>query len=336
MITNSKEQEEDLSLDTTLRPQRLSEYVGQKKIRKNLQMFMDAAKKRGESIEHVLLYGPAGLGKTTLAHIIAKEMGVNIRITSGPAIEKVGDLGSILTNLQDGDVLFIDEIHRLNKLIEEVLYPAMEDYKLDVIIGKGPSARTLQLDLPKFTLIGATTRLGAISNPLRNRFGATHRLEFYSDDEMQQIISRSGNILGVALDESGAQEIAKSSRKTPRVGNRMIKRVRDFAQINDHAMITADVARKALEMMDVDELGLEPTDRFILETIIKKFNGGPVGIQTIAAATSEETETIEDVYEPFLIQLGFLTRTPRGRMVTEHGYAHMGCPMPADNQKKLI
>lgn len=331
MITTSEEQEEDKGLDMTLRPQRLSEYVGQQKIRKNLQMFIDAAKKRGESIEHVLLYGPAGLGKTTLAHIIAKEMGVNIKVTSGPAIERVGDLGSILTNLQDGDVLFIDEIHRLNKLIEEVLYPAMEDYKLDVIIGKGPSARTLQLDLPKFTLIGATTRLGALSNPLRNRFGAIHRLEFYNEDEMKSIIHRSGKILGIALDESGAREIAISSRKTPRVGNRIIKRVRDFAQINDHPVIDSAIARQALEMMDVDKLGLEPTDRYILETIIKKFNGGPVGIQTIAAATSEEVETIEDVYEPFLIQLGFLTRTPRGRMVTERGYDHMGLPMPIQN-----
>lgn len=336
MITTSNEQEEDINLDTTLRPQKLSEYVGQQKIRKNLQMFMDAAKKRGEPIEHVLLYGPAGLGKTTLAHIIANEMGVNIKVTSGPAIERVGDLGSILTNLQDGDVLFIDEIHRLNKLIEEVLYPAMEDYKLDVIIGKGPSARTLQLDLPKFTLIGATTKLGSISNPLRNRFGAIHKLEFYNDDEMKKIIHRSGNILGVKLDESGAHEIARSSRKTPRVGNRMIKRVRDFAQINDHKVIDSAVAREALNMLDIDHLGLEPTDRHILETIIKKFNGGPVGIQTIAAATSEEIETIEDVYEPFLIQLGFLARTPRGRIATDLAYTHLGYPVPESSQEKLL
>lgn len=336
MIVDGKEQVEDLNFDNTLRPQSFSEYVGQEKIKNNLRIFIDAAKKRGESIEHVLLYGPAGLGKTTLANIIAKELGVNIKTTSGPAIERVGDLGSILTNLQDGDILFIDEIHRLNKLIEEVLYPAMEDRKLDIIIGKGPSARTLQLDLPKFTLIGATTRLGSISNPLRNRFGAIHRLEFYTDSEIEKIIQRSSKILDIPIDSAGAKKVAASSRRTPRVANRILKRVRDFAQIQDASCITEEIAREALKILEVDEMGLEPTDRHILETIIKKFNGGPVGVQTIAAATLEEVETIEDVYEPYLIQLGFLSRTPRGRMVTQHGYLHLGLDYPESNQSKLI
>lgn len=336
MITDSKEQSEDLNFDNTLRPQSFAEYVGQEKIKKNLAIFIEAAKKRGEAIEHVLLYGPAGLGKTTLANIIAKELGVNIKTTSGPAIERVGDLGSILTNLQDGDILFIDEIHRLNKLIEEVLYPAMEDRKLDIIIGKGPSARTLQLDLPKFTLIGATTRLGSLSNPLRNRFGAIHRLEFYTDDEIEKIIQRSSKILNVKINKSGAKKVAVSSRKTPRVANRILKRVRDFAQIREALEITEEIAAQALKMLEVDEAGLEPTDRHILETIIRKFNGGPVGVTTIAAATQEEVETIEDVYEPFLIQLGFLARTPRGRMVTEHGYRHLGLEYPGDKQSHLI
>jgi holliday junction DNA helicase RuvB len=336
MITNSKSQNDDINLDITLRPQSFKEYVGQEKIKKNLGIFIEAAKKRGEAIEHVLLYGPAGLGKTTLAYIIAKEMGVNIKVTSGPAIERVGDLGSILTNLQDGDILFIDEIHRLNKLIEEVMYPAMEDHKLDIIIGKGPSARTLQLDLPKFTLIGATTRLGSISNPLRNRFGAIHRLSFYDNEEIGKIVDRSSKILDVKVDKSGISEIARCSRQTPRVANRILKRVRDFAQIHEHDIINEEIAKKALAMLDIDPLGLEPSDRHILETIIKKFNGGPVGIQTIASATSEEIQTIEDVFEPYLMQIGFLARTPRGRVVTESAFRHLGLDIPNNHQQKLI
>jgi len=336
MITNSSEQVEDSSLDNTLRPQSFAEYVGQEKTKRNLGILIDAARKRKEPIEHVLLYGPAGLGKTTLAHIIAKETGVNIRVTSGPAIERVGDLGSILTNLQDGDILFIDEIHRLNKLIEEVLYPAMEDHKLDIIIGKGPSARTLQLDLPKFTLIGATTRLGSLSNPLRNRFGVINRLEFYTDEEIKRIIDRSARILDIKINQNGSEKIANCSRKTPRVANRILKRVRDFAQINDQDIINEEIAHEALKILDIDEMGLEPTDRNILEIIIDKFNGGPVGISTIAAATLEEIQTIEDVYEPYLLQLGFLARTPRGRMVTENGYRHLGREYSSDDQQKLI
>ncbi|MEI6650436.1 MAG: Holliday junction branch migration DNA helicase RuvB [Candidatus Moraniibacteriota bacterium] len=337
MITTPElKQEEDIPLDSTLRPQSFSEYVGQEKIKRNLGIFIEAAKRRKESVDHVLLYGPAGLGKTTLAHIIAKEMGVNIRITSGPAIERVGDLGSILTNLEDGDVLFIDEIHRLNKTIEEVLYPAMEDYKLDIIIGKGPSARTIQLDLPRFTLIGATTRLGSLSNPLRNRFGSTHRLEFYLLDEMTSIITRSSRILGVPVENGGAEHIAAASRATPRVANRLLKRVRDFAEINGLARINRDIAREALTLFEVDEIGLEPTDRAILTAIAKKFKGGPAGIQAIAAVTGEEIETVEDVYEPYLIQLGFLIRTPRGRIMTPEGFAHVGLPVPANHQDKLI
>lgn len=324
MITNSKEQVDDISFDITLRPQTFNEYVGQEKTKKNLDILIQAAKHRKESIEHVLLYGPAGLGKTTLANIIAKEMGVNIKTTSGPAIERVGDFGSILTNLSDGDILFIDEIHRLNKSIEEILYPAMEDYKLDIIIGKGPSARTIQLDLPKFTLIGATTKLGSLSNPLRNRFGAVHRLEFYSPDEIEKILERSSRILDVNIEKSGLKKIASCARCTPRVANRLLKRVRDFAQIKNHKNIDSVVAGDALEMIDVDPIGLEPADKNILKIIIEKFGGGPVGLGTIAAAASEEIKTIEDVYEPYLIQIGFLARTPRGRIATENAYNHLG------------
>jgi holliday junction DNA helicase RuvB len=335
MITSSPEKNEDVKLDMTLRPQKFSEYVGQNKIKRNLDILIGAAKKRKEPIEHVLLYGPAGLGKTTLAHIIAKEMGANIRATSGPAIEKVGDLGSILTNLNDGDIFFIDEIHRLNKLIEEVLYPAMEDFKLDIIIGKGPSAKTLQLDLPRFTLIGATTRLGSISSPLRNRFGGIHRLDFYENEEIEKIIHRSSKILSIPVDSAGAKIIANSSRRTPRVANRLLKRVRDFTQMENCEIITEDLSQRAFKNLEVDKLGLEPADRHILRTIIEKFNGGPVGVQTLAAATSEETETIEDVYEPYLLQIGFLARTPRGRVATELAYKHLGIEYNK-NQDKLF
>ncbi|KKP68910.1 MAG: Holliday junction ATP-dependent DNA helicase RuvB [Candidatus Moranbacteria bacterium GW2011_GWE1_35_17] len=324
VITNSKEQEEDKKIDSTLRPQSFNEYIGQERIKKNLHILLSAAKKRNEPVEHILLYGPAGLGKTTLSNIIAKEMNVGIKITSGPAIERVGDLGSILTNLNDGDVLFIDEIHRLNKLVEEILYPAMEDYKLDIIVGKGPSARTLQLDLPHFTLIGATTRLGSISNPLRDRFGAIHKLNFYETGEIQSIIKRSSKILNISVNEEGCKNISACSRQTPRVANRILKRVRDFAQMENTDIIDKEISQQALRMIDIDELGLEPADRDIIRIIIENFKGGPVGIQTIAAATHEEVQTIEDVYEPFLIQCGLLARTPRGRIVTEKGYLHLG------------
>lgn len=323
-ITNSKELEEDKKIDSTLRPQSFNEYIGQEKIKKNLHILLSAAKKRNEPVEHILLYGPAGLGKTTLSNIIAKEMNVGIKITSGPAIERVGDLGSILTNLNDGDVLFIDEIHRLNKLVEEILYPAMEDYKLDIIVGKGPSARTLQLDLPHFTLIGATTRLGSISNPLRDRFGAIHKLNFYETEEIESIIERSSKILNIKIDRDGCKNISICSRQTPRVANRILKRVRDFAQMENMDIINKEISQRALKMIDIDELGLEPPDRDIIRIIIENFKGGPVGVQTIAAATHEEVQTIEDVYEPFLIQAGLLARTPRGRIVTEKGYQHLG------------
>lgn len=314
---------EELPFELTLRPQKLDEYVGQEKIKKQLRIFLEAAKKRGDSLEHILLYGPPGLGKTTLANIIAKEMNVNIKTTSGPAIERVGDLGSILTNLQDGDVLFIDEIHRLNKSVEEVLYPAMEDHKLDLVVGKGPSAQALQIDLPKFTLIGATTRMGSLTGPLRDRFGVIHRLEFYGEDNIQEIITRNATILNCKITTEGSRKLARSARQTPRIANRLLKRARDWSEVHDNENIDDFVAEETLKMLDVDNKGLESTDRAFLQLIIEKFKGGPVGIQTIANALSEEVQTIEDVYEPFLMQLGLITRSPRGRIVTELGYEHM-------------
>jgi len=335
-LTDLKCTQEDSSLDNTLRPKTFKDYLGQEKTKEALNILIGAAKKRGEPIEHLLLSGASGIGKTTLAHIIAYEMNVGLKVTSGPAIERVGDLGSILTNLADGDVLFIDEAHRLNKLIEEVLYPAMEDYKLDIIIGKGPSARTIQLDLPKFTLIAATTRPGLLSAPLRSRFGLSFRLDFYSLEDMEKIVTRSARILNTIIDKEAIITIARCCRFTPRVANRILKRVRDFAQVKGDGKITLDSAKAALKMLEIDELGLEPVDRQILHLIIEKFNGGPVGLQALAAAISEEEDTITDVYEPYLTQLGFITRTPRGRMATRDAWGHLGLKCPNDYQKKLL
>lgn len=334
-ITDPEEFSGEEKFEETLRPKRFSEYVGQEQIKDNLSIAISAAAKRKEPIDHVLLYGPPGLGKTTLAHVIAHELSANIRITSGPAIERAGDLASLLTNLEEGDILFIDEIHRLNKVVEEVLYPAMEDFALDIVIGKGPSARSIRLDVPKFTLVGATTRIGLISSPLRDRFGMVNRLEFYNDSEIERIIKRSGKILGIEIETEGAKAIARRSRKTPRIANRLLKRVRDFAQVKGDGKITAPIAAEALERLAVDEVGLDQTDRCLLETLITKFNGGPVGLSTLAAATSEEVDTIEDVYEPYLIQIGFLERTPRGRKATSAAYAHLGLKDQDVEQQKF-
>jgi len=335
-LVRGDEQNEDKVLDTQLRPKTLKEYVGQEQVKANLHIFLEAARQRHESIEHVLLYGPPGLGKTTLAHIIAREMGANIKVTSGPAIERAGDLAAILTNLEPGDILFIDEIHRLNKVIEEVLYPAMEEYALDLVIGKGPSARTLRLDLPRFTLIGATTRYHLLSGPLRNRFGATYRLSFYQPDEMVQIVERSAKLLAFPLEPGAGQAIAHRSRATPRVSNRLLKRVRDYVQVKGAGRATAGLAQAALDQLAVDPLGLDDLDRQILKVVIEKFKGGPVGLNAIAAALQEEMGTIEEIYEPFLMQLGFIQRTPRGRTVTEAAYKHLGLKMPDQNQHKLV
>ncbi len=325
-IITSGEISGDNEIEYSLRPKVLSEYIGQTKAKDNLKVFIDAAKKRGEALDHVLLYGPPGLGKTTLAGIIANEMGVSIRITSGPAIEKQGDLAALLTNLSENDILFVDEIHRLSRSVEEILYPAMEDYALDIIIGKGPSARSIRLDLPKFTLIGATTKAGALTAPLRDRFGVISRLEMYSKEDLSLIITRSAGILGIDITESGAAEIASRSRGTPRIANRLLKRVRDFAQVKADGIITDEVASDALNMLEVDELGLDAIDKRMLLTVINHYDGGPVGLDTLAATIGEESETIEDVYEPYLMQIGFINRTPRGRMVTRLAYEHFDIP----------
>jgi len=336
-ITSPYQNNEDCSLDQALRPKKWEEYIGQDGIKKNLSILLKAAQERGEPVEHLLFYGPAGLGKTTLAHLIAKQMNAQMKITSGPAIERVGDLAAILTNLSPGDILFIDEAHRLNKLIEEVLYPAMESRSLDIIIGKGPSARTIQLELPPFTLIAATTRIALLSSPLRSRFsGGTFRLNFYNNQEIEQIISRSAKILNVNIEPEAIKEIAQRSSYTPCIANRLLKRCRDYAQVHKNPLIDLNTTKETLELLEVDEKGLESADRRILKILITKFNGGPVGLQTLAAATSEEEATIEEVYEPYLLQLGFLERTPRGRIATPHAYKHMGIKYTKEIQNKLL
>ncbi len=334
IVTRSVVLPEDAN-EGSLRPRTLDEYIGQERAKENLRIFIQAAKMRQESLDHVLLHGPPGLGKTTLAAVIANEMGVNLRITSGPTIEKAGDLAALLTNLQENDILFVDEIHRLNHAVEEVLYPAMEDYAIDIIIGKGPSANSIRLDLPKFTLIGATTRSGQLAAPLRDRFGVNLRLELYTPGELKQIVQRSAGILGIEIDPTGAEEIARRSRGTPRLANRLLRRVRDFAQVTADGVITREVADRALSRLDVDKLGLDNLDRTMLRAIITYYNGGPVGLDTLAATINEESVTLEDVYEPYLLQQGFLTRTPRGRCVTQKAYEHLGIPFNGQQQFDL-
>ncbi len=335
IVSNEYDSNQDAEVENSLRPKTLDEYVGQKKAKENLKVYIESAKLRGESLDHVLLYGPPGLGKTTLSTIIANEMGVKIRTTSGPAIEKQGDLAAILTNLSDGDVLFIDEIHRLSRSVEEILYPAMEDYSLDIIIGKGPSARSIRLALPRFTLIGATTRAGQLTTPLRDRFGVLLKLELYTPDELALIVKRSAGILDISITDEGAHSIASRSRGTPRIANRLLKRIRDFALVKGDGTITDTIARYALDALEIDELGLDNIDRRMLEAIIKYYGGGPVGLDTLAATIGEEAITIEDVYEPYLMQIGFLARTPRGRCVTKLAYDHLGIPFAATSSGQI-